>query len=696
VRIVGTLLRPTGATRDGALDLDPQGNITCVGCDCGDERGALLIDCPGVVVSPGLVNLHDHLGYAGTPPLSHAGERYQHRNDWRLGENGHAALPFAGGASAAQVLAHELRMVMGGTTSIVGAGGRRGLLRNLELSNRSEGVLAGPIDAETFPLDDARGEVDGASCKFGKRADTAKTAARFRAYLVHLGEGTNARAADELRCALGSLELVGQNGAVVHAMALSRSDAATLAERGASVIWSPRSNLDLYGSTAPVGLLASLGAHVALGTDWLASGSMNQLRELACARRYDDEILGGYFGAFALWRMVTSEAAWALDLPGRFAELRGGLVGDVALFQERSDDPYQDVVTAGPADVRLVLRQGSPLYGDAALVAAFPDGRNCEPLDVCGRARRVCAGETGQSLSELRDAGEAIYPLFSCDQPPDEPSCRAAVERECPVDEPECAPPPPAPAWDERDSDRDGVPDVIDVCPKLADPEQRDGDHDGQGDACDACLDANPGVSPCRLPIARLRAPASRLPPHTAVSLRGVVVTAVSTQGSKGFFVEDGDHAPYSGIFAYTGDSTPKVAPGEHVDLRGYFTTYRDTDELVDVEVLSRAPPAGDYPPIEVTARELGDDAPAADAFASLLVRVENAVVVSTNPDAPRDYDETLLEGALRLDDLLLPELDNQYSVGASFRAIVGVAGASFDHHKLYPRSLGELELAPP
>ena len=96
VRLVGTLLEPLVVRERGVLDLDAAGNISCAACDCGDDDGRLVIDCPNLVISPGFVNLHDHLGYAGTPPLPHPDELYQHRNDWRLGEHGHAALPFAG------------------------------------------------------------------------------------------------------------------------------------------------------------------------------------------------------------------------------------------------------------------------------------------------------------------------------------------------------------------------------------------------------------------------------------------------------------------------------------------------------------------------------------------------------------------------------------------------------------------------
>jgi hypothetical protein len=74
-----------------------------------------------------------------------------------------------------------------------------------------------------------------------------------------------------------------------------------------------------------------------------------------------------------------------------------------------------------------------------------------------------------------------------------------------------------------------------------------------------------------------------------------------------------------------------------------------------------------------------------------MLVRVDEVSVVDSNPDAPSDYDETAIDGALRLDDLLYPELDNTFAVGVTFQSITGIAGRSFDHRKLWPRTRADL-----
>src|SRR5206468_3482699 len=55
-----------------------------------------------------------------------------------------------------------------------------------------------------------------------------------------------------------------------------------------------------------------------------------------------------------------------------------------------------------------------------------------------------------------------------------------------------CAHPSPTP-----DNDGDGVNDIDDDCPRLANPTQADRDHDGRGDLCDNCPDEI-GRASCR------------------------------------------------------------------------------------------------------------------------------------------------------------------------------------------------------
>src|SRR5262245_1134933 len=313
----GIVLTPTKVFRGGQVRVDGSGQITCVGCDCA-KGGETAIVCPDGAISPGLINTHDHITFDQNMPYNDSGERYEDRQQWRRGQDGHTKITAPGGATADQIRWAELRFLMGGATSIVGSGGQAGLLRNLDSANQ-EGLGQGAVNFDTFPLDDAGGGKRTGDCDYGGTPTTAASIAGDDAYEPHTSEGIDSTAHNEFLCESSdnydttapgtSNNLLLNKTAMIHAIGLTPNDYGAMATAGTALIWSPRSNITLYGDTARVTTAAKMGVEIALGTDWMPSGSMNLLRELKCADSYNSTYLGKAFNDAQLRQMVTLNPA---------------------------------------------------------------------------------------------------------------------------------------------------------------------------------------------------------------------------------------------------------------------------------------------------------------------------------------------------------------------------------------------------
>ena len=504
LRLRGTLITPKKTYLGGELVIAPDGTVDCAECDCSDSPFAGVwgeLDCPEGVVTPGLVDAIDHLAYSHAAPLPDTGERYDHRHDWRRGLRGHSQLPLpsAGGTAARQLA--EARLLLAGVTSVAATGGVAGLVRNLDSATLSGLPGAAAVDFTSFPLEDAGGGFPApGTCTYpGFDAPVPG-----RPYWATVAEGTDGQARNELVCLTdsggsipGSHDVLPHpdGTTLVHAMAMNPPDvlelvAATLPVP-ASVVWSPRSDLRLYGQTAPVTVLGRSGVHVALGTYWSLTGSSTLLRELQCASAFNRDYLAGFYENEGLLIAATLDGAAAagLDVSALLGELDRGFLADVVVWDGRGRPGFRAVLEAESKDVALVLRAGVPMYGDADLVIALGGtGTVCDPLDVCGRAKWECARrDLGTSLTALAAATpEYTAGLFACGAPAGEPACL-----------PERAEPDGANYTGERtlgDLDGDGVADAEDLCPVVFDPPrpvngnlQADFDGDGRGDACDPC-----------------------------------------------------------------------------------------------------------------------------------------------------------------------------------------------------------------
>lgn len=490
--LAGRILAPAGPV-DGEL-LIVDGRIACVAAACSSSPGyaeATRITCSRGVISPALINAHEHLDFNTKAPIKHDGVRYHHRHGWRRGADGELKLSLPQPANDPRVIAAaELRHVLAGTTSIVSSGGSAGLLRNLAAYREPELLEGLPAERttffDTFPLGDDAGKKLATGCAYPE-IRSAGSAFAARMYAPHIAEGIDAAAENELTCLTRpESNLVRAQTSIMQAIGIDGRGIDVIAKAGAKVIWSPRSNVDLYGNTAPIAALKRAGVTIALGTDWLASGSMNLLRELQCADSLNEKYFGKALTDRELFEVATVNGAIAAGFAEHIGSLKVGLVADVAVFAPEGAVDYRAVIAARSADVRLVLRGGAPLYGDAALVDAL-DG-TCAPLDVCGNARRVCVDVPSADLGALTAAGIGVYPLYACG--------------DTPLDEPTCIP------WRDTypngtsatDGDGDGVPNGMDNCPSVFNPPrpmdesaQADVDGDGAGDACDPAP-LNPAV----------------------------------------------------------------------------------------------------------------------------------------------------------------------------------------------------------
>src|SRR5690606_24628367 len=86
--------------------------------------------------------------------------------------------------------------------------------------------------------------------------DTDFEVSEMAAYLPHIAEGINDYAATEFRCQSTSFghaeDFTESNTTHIHSIGLSTTDYFHMARDGARLLWSPRSNISLYGMTAQV------------------------------------------------------------------------------------------------------------------------------------------------------------------------------------------------------------------------------------------------------------------------------------------------------------------------------------------------------------------------------------------------------------------------------------------------------------
>jgi len=422
-----------------------QGETAPIGVPVGEAE---TIDFgPSALIFPGMINLHDHPTFdmlrlwpapssdkqprlgrpLGTEPYA---DRYQW-NDMmgvstpefrRLVQIPQLALVSSQGLNLLTELVKyaKAKALVGGETTLQGA----------IPSSETDGVLARNAESVNFGRQRIQSRVSSIVSFDGAPLATLLSQmqnGQVDAWLVHLAEGvpdgdrrpgdaTSARSEFTL---LKSKGLLTDMTVIVHGTGLEAQDFAEMRAAqsirsdgsgdglGAKLVWSPLSNLLLYGVTTNVYKALAAGVLVSLGTDWTPSGSRNLLGELKVAdialrdptglgssRSLIPELtIEGKKGPEAaqaevaldrlLVDMVTRNPAITLRWQHEVGSIEPGKAADLFIITKPDhvhgpdlpSSPYRTLIDATERDVRLVLVAGDPLVGDSEIMDQLKPGQ---------------------------------------------------------------------------------------------------------------------------------------------------------------------------------------------------------------------------------------------------------------------------------------------------------------------------------
>jgi cytosine/adenosine deaminase-related metal-dependent hydrolase len=221
------------------------------------------LDLGGLQILPGLINAHDHLQFALFPRLGRG--PYANATEWAQDIHHPECDP----VRRHRLVPKRLRLIWGGLRNLAGG-----------VTTVSHHDSYHTVFDEDFPVRVIQEYGWAHSLAFTEDVRACFTATRSGVpFVIHLGEGTDASAAQEI-FRLHELGALDRRTVLVHAVGLTREGWDLVRTAGASVIWCPRSNLFTLGKTLSAETLDS-GIPIALGTDSSLTVEGDLLDELA-------------------------------------------------------------------------------------------------------------------------------------------------------------------------------------------------------------------------------------------------------------------------------------------------------------------------------------------------------------------------------------------------------------------------------
>jgi len=385
--------------------------------------GIEVIETDGTIY-PGLIDLHNHMHYNHIPLWDfevHLSEsqrseeggytnRYQWGNNWDYGPSitwmkTNVQSSSRWDMTSQQMKFAEVQSVAGGVTAVQGSPSSGTdawdsmLSRNVELYNFGQDGMS--TCAVCGAADDDYS---------GSHLISQNESGSLNAWFVHLAEGVDSSSKAEFD-SLYEKGLIMDETVVIHGTALDASQFEKMAEKGAGLVWSPISNLLLYGDTTDVVAADNAGVTISLAPDWGPSGSKSNLHELKTADLWNRDILGGHFSDYELAQMVTSNAAEISNWQDFVGQIETGMYADLVVLDTFHENPYRNLIEAIDRDVRLTIVQGKAVFGDVDLMTSL-QGEDWEYINGSGFSKAVdvtsVSVEDGSQTWESIESGLAM------------------------------------------------------------------------------------------------------------------------------------------------------------------------------------------------------------------------------------------------------------------------------------------------
>jgi cytosine/adenosine deaminase-related metal-dependent hydrolase len=383
-------LRGRVVTMNGARDVIADGIVwvadgTITDVTPAAHAGSKVVAIAGTIY-PGMIELHNHLAY-NTLPLFRIPRQYTKREEWQgtRGYRRYVSGPAGVVASIPELIRATIRYVeckslIAGTTTSQGL-----TLRSTPIKHLYKGIVRNAEQPDDPGLAPARPKI-GDVLPEGREAFRTSLSGKG-ARIVHLAEGLpTSKARDHflnLQAPDGTWAL-GPKFVGIHSTALTPADLEVVDQHDGSIVWSPFSNLALYGGTTDAKTALDLGIKVALGSDWSPTASKNLLHELKVARIWsDDQGLG--ITDRQLVEMVTVTPAEILGWGARLGSIEPGRFADLTVVSGKTGNPYRHLVDATESDIRLVVIGGVARYGTPATLGRLSPVD--EQIDVAGKPR---------------------------------------------------------------------------------------------------------------------------------------------------------------------------------------------------------------------------------------------------------------------------------------------------------------------